>query len=285
MKGFAVEQLDWETLKEANRENRAALRNKLRELRGYRELQAKLTSFVLAEAIEQTATEVQIDNFMSNKQTPLPRKGHEMLVRHLWDNRWWGDTWLHEGIAAHPSALFHAFCSFFSAGEQTSINLKNEAIGTYRLWRASMHVPGKYVLGKLVISNDIQTGSVRATEIQAFRGSGQVASAREVFEGFIVKKSRYFMIIARQAGKHRGAPRMTMVHNAVYEDGLVRALYGVVIGCYGSNHLFSTPIYAERVDEASASAVDDELDIQDSIPDAIKSKLRFRMDDNHVIHF
>lgn len=147
-----------------------------------------------------------------------------------------------------------------------------------------MHFPGQYLLGKLIIENDYPTKAVRVTELHIFKGDDLASAQREVFEGFLVKKSRYFILIARQSGRHKGAPRVTMIHNALYDNGIVQALQGVVTGCYGSNKMFATPVYIERVDGEAASRLEDELDVRHDIPASIKAKLQVRLEEN-VIRF
>lgn len=262
------------------------LRQRIRDLRDYQELKARLTSKQLAADLRNAVTEANIDGFMAGKHI-FSVAGHEALVRHLWLNKWGGDTWLKQGIAAHPAALFHALNTFLDVGEQSLINLRHEIAGTYRLWRASMHFPGKHVvLGKMVITNNFENGSVEAVETQVYKGDQLTAGQAEVFEGYLVKKSRYFVVIARQSEIHKGPPRITLFHNALYSKGIVRALEGVVIGCYGSNNLFAAPIYLERVEDRDLAGLDDQLDVKNvnDIPPLVTAKLAFNLTDS-VIRF
>jgi hypothetical protein len=257
------------------------LRQRVRDLREYQELRTRLTSKQLAEDLRNAVTEANIDGFMAGRHV-FSVAAHEALVRHLWLNKWCGNTWLKEGIAAHPAALFHALSAFLVVGEQSIINLRHEITGTYRLWRPSMHFPGKHVLGKMVFDNEFETGSVQAVETQIYKGDEHTAGQAEIFEGYLIKKSRYFLVIARQSEIHKGPPRTTLFHNAIYSNGIVRALEGVVIGCYGSNNLFAAPIYLERVDEKDLVGLDDQLDIKNEIPPLVAAKLTFNLNDNLI---
>lgn len=265
------------------RKNTEKLRSRIRELRLQKSLQKHLTSKQLSEDLSGIISESQFDNFINGRHA-IAVSAHEALVRHLWENKWWGDTWLQEGVAAHPAALFHALCNFLDAGEQTCINLRREAPGTYRLWRASMHFPGKYLLGKLKIVNDLITGALSATELQIFKGEQLASSHKEIFEGFIVKKSQYYLIIGRQSPNHKGPPRTTVIYNTLYADGLIQAMQGLVIGCYGSNSLFATPVYIERVtnEDAGRADFDEEIRVYETIPESIRAKLKFSVADGVI---
>lgn len=233
-------------------------------------------------------TTAKIDNFTYHKGK-LPRLCYQAIVTHLWDLGAWKIENKNQngGAKLEEDTLFHALVNFLEIPSQTLNNLFSELHGTYHVWRASMHVPGSYVHGMMEINYQKTTGALWAVETHVFNGGNDVNSKREKFEGYLIKKSRFYVIIARERKSHSGPPRMTIIHNVLKdkETNVISELYGFVTGCYGSNALFSAPVYMERVSNSElATRLGDQIEVTDDIPFSIRAKLKIRVEDG-IIRF
>lgn len=268
-------------------ENLQRLRQKIKSLRNDENTHARIRNQIRTKDLEAVLKEVptckrvpasKIDNFINNRTDRLEPPCYQAIVRHIWDIGGW------ENSQANEPGLFHALAEFLGIQTQTLHNLATEIPGTYRVWRASMHVPGSFIQGMMKITHDENNQTVWVVETHAFQGEGEASGASEDFEGYIVKKSRYYVIIARQQEGHRGAPRITVIHNTLSNGTAITAMYGFVTGCYGSNGLFAAPIYIERVHQGEEPTLKGELKIvgPDEIPASIRAKLRVRVDDGLI---
>lgn len=276
-------------LLEYSEENLQRLRQKIRALRDDESTPTRIRNQIRTRELEAVLKEVptckrvsasKIDNFINARTDRLEPPCYQAIVRHIWDLGGW------EKRRASEPGLFHALAEFLGVQTQTLHNLATEIPGMYRVWRASMHVPGSFVQGTMEITHDKDTQAIWVVETHAFQGEGEASGASEAFEGYIVKKSRYYVIIARQQEGHRGPPRVTVIHNTLSNGTAITAMYGFVTGCYGSNGLFAAPIYIERVPQGEEANLNGELKIvgPDQIPASIRAKLRVRVDDG-VIRF
>ncbi|WP_334187451.1 hypothetical protein [Noviherbaspirillum sp.] len=281
------EDLSLDELLKNTGDNQEWVRCRIRTLREFPELREKFTTKHLMNNVVAAAgvTEDMFDHFMRGK--PLDERAHQALVNYLWRNNWCSDEYrLKEGLARHPDALFYALSAFLETGEQTQRNLREEAVGTYRIWRPSLHfpAPGKCIMGMMRINVDPQSLALRVTETHAYKGNDNTNSQGEIFEGCVVQKSQFLFLIARQIPRHRGPPRITVIHNPHYDDkkGIISSMEGMVTGCYGIK-LFSAPVYIERVTDEETAHLPEELDIRDA-PDLVAAKLQFNLK-NNVIFF
>lgn len=262
-------------------DNHERIRLRIKELRGYPEIKKSLTSKKLA-AVCHVKTHI-IDSFMREDSISLGEESHHDLVRFLWDNRWGTDQWKIEGPARDPGVLFHALTHFLQIHEQSIAELAEEAGGTYVLWAPSLHIPGKFIKGKLVITADEETGAVTTLETHIYTGYDGTAPLKEEFCGFIVKKSRHYVLFTRLCNGQSGPPRMIMIDNAISLESRLVVMQGMVTGCYGANTLFSAPIYIERW-IGSTEDLNNQLDITDTVPEVVRSKLSFNVSHN-VLRF
>ena len=122
--------------------------------------------------------------------------------------------------------------------------------------------------------------------MQRSQDSGLTTRQYAIYEGYIVQKDAYIISIARQAVSHAGPPRITIFHNSGSnsESGMITFMEGVVIGCYGSNNFFTTPVFMDRLMGESSEKLLNEIGIVDKIPELVKKKLKFDIVDN-VIKF
>lgn len=284
---MSYEGLSLDDLLKKTKANQDWARERVMTLRKDPELREKFTTRRLIKDVFEEAgveiTEYVFDHFI--RGTDLEEDPLRVLVNYLWDNNWCSDEYrLKEGLTRHPNALFYALYLFLKAGQQTQRDLRKEALGTYRLWRPSMHFPGKYIMGMLQINVDPESLALRVTETHAYAGDNDTISQGEIFEGCMIEKSRFFFLIARQIPKHRGPPRVTVIHNPHYDDkkGVISAMEGMVTGCYGTK-LFSAPVYFERVTDEEAARLPEELAIRDA-PALVAAKLQFNLK-NNVIFF
>lgn len=282
-----VETLTLNELLEYSEESLQRLRQKIKALRKDEDTPARIRNQIKTKELEAVLKGVpacrrvstsKIDNFIYNRTDRLESPCYQAIVRHIWDLGGW------ETRQVSESGLFHALAEFLGVQTQTLHNLATEIPGTYRVWRASMHVPGSFVKGMMRITHDKDNHTIWVVETHAFQGEGEAGGASEDFEGYIVKKSRYYVIIARQQEGHRGAPRITVIHNTLSNGTAITAMYGFVTGCYGSNGLFAAPIYIERVPQSEESTLKGELKIvgPDEIPASIRAKLHVRVDDGLI---
>src|SRR5574338_429895 len=192
------------------------------------------------------------------------------------DNKWFSGLYRKQGAAKGDDAFFHALAKFLNMGAQTIQHLARQAPGTYRVWRPSMHVPGQYVRGKMTITLRAETAALLVREIHVYKGEEHASPQTEIFDGCLVRKSGFLIVVSRQAGSHGGSPpRVTMLHHTVpNSEGVLGAMQGVVTGTYGAT-LFSAPIYIERVPPAEEARLDATLDITDKVPASVMAKLRF----------
>jgi hypothetical protein len=170
------------------------------------------------------------------------------------------------------SKLFHAFVRFLEVTSPTLDHLKDQAPGVYTVWRASTHIPGKFVKGIIRIEFQESLKIVKLQELQRYKGGDGTTPISETFDGFIIKKSRHYVMITRQVG-HSGPPRVTIIDNVLYDENhKIAVMQGMTTGCYGANELFCAPIYLER-STRDTSELESELDIVDEIPASVKAKL------------
>jgi hypothetical protein len=286
----AGKHFDLSQLLEETAENYNIVRAKIRQIRvnGKRSITVKVSARHLQEIIQEKHPSYKdvniekINNFIFH-QGGMTHICYQTIVSHLWDLGAWSNNNQDEKINLRPDALFHALTDFLDIRPQTLNNLVAEIPGLYRVWRASMHVPGSYVCGMIEISHKKDTGALWAVETHVFKGENDVISAREVFEGYMIKKSRYYVIISRQTRDHSGPPRVTLIYNTLKDTSHITALYGMVMGCYGSNALFSAPVYMERAEKKTSELLS-ELEITDKIPSSVSAKLQVRVD-NGIIRF
>lgn len=252
-------------------ENQRLLRQKIKQLRSRPDIAPNIKTKELILLLGEVPgcgnlTGSKMDNFI-NSRTRLPKACYQALLREIWDRGWWAVGCEQEGMANDSDFLFHALVDFLGAKTQTLRNLTVEIPGTYVVWRASLHCPGSYVRGRMTITCRADTGVLWVEETHAFQGDRDANPIEETFEGYLVKKSRYYFLISRQKKSHsgllhetnpgsspvihRGPPRVTVIQNTLYDDDRITAMYGIVIGTYGNNALFSAPIYVERASEGS----------------------------------
>lgn len=278
--------LDLDSLLKDSEHNQKWVRRRIMALRKDPELREKFTTRNLINNVVAVAgaTEVTFDHFMQSKCL-LKERVHQALVNYLWGNNLCSDEYrLKAGLARHPDALFYALSLFLETGEQTQRNLRDEACGTYRVWRQSIHFPGKCIMGMLQIAVDAESLALRVTETHGYKGDNDTIAQGEIFEGCMIQKSHFLFLIARQVPRHRGPPRITVIHNPHYDDmkGVISSMEGMVTGCYETK-LFSAPAYYERVTDEEASHLPEQLDIRE-MPDLVAEKLQFDVK-NSVVFF
>lgn len=274
-------------------ENQSWLRERLKVLRktGVRgadgtddPLSVKALVFKKPNLDQHGITESTFDHFMRGNQK-LGKNAYEILVRYLWENDWCTDRFMKIGFAKEPQALFHALAVFLDLDTQRITAMAQELPGRYVLWRPSMHIPGEFVRGMLDVERKEDSYALEAVETQGFKGEEEGAMAHtEVFEGFILRKSQYYVMIARQREQHAGPPRITVIHNVLTRDGLIQAMQGMVIGCYGTNELFAAPVFLERASGKVAEELPNTIAITAKIPRAVKPKMHMNLQDG-VIRF
>ncbi|WP_244832477.1 hypothetical protein [Caballeronia sp. TF1N1] len=264
--------------------SREWLRLRIKQLRQFPEIKKELTSEKLSEQCKDPAVTAQtIHGFIREDSQALNDRSHQDLVRYIWNNHWGTDQWQKEGAAREPAALFHALTHFLGTHQQSLSELSREAPGLYTVWAPSLHLPGKYTKGMLSIRHDEDTGAVEVTETHVFTGWDNTASLKEEFCGFLIKKSRHYVMFTRRRGGQSGPPRLTIIDNTLSDQAQIVVMQGMVTGCYGANVLFSSPIYIERT-QVSTDELTKTLDITDDIPESVKMKLKISFSDN-VIRF
>ncbi|MCW5626167.1 MAG: hypothetical protein KIT73_15745 [Burkholderiales bacterium] len=279
-------EVDLDALLESTKENQEWLRKRIKKIREIDRLRGAFATKRLVKLIADHGVETtddRIDNFVSMRAGLAP-EAYGILIRHMLREGWCSDSRLREVTESRSDALFLEIRRFLDVGFHTIDRLKTEIPGLFRVWRASMHVPGAYIRGMLEIEHRPDTDALWTVETQAFRGEEEAAPHDEIFEGYIMKKSHYYVMFSRQQQGHAGPPRVTVIHNVLRHSGLIQAMEGVMTGTYGANSLFSTPIYIERVLEEERAALRDSLDIVATIPSSVRAKLRFRVE-NDVIRY
>lgn len=249
-------------------------------------IKKKISAKVLVQVCgDPTITETTIYNFTDERQA-LPENAHKAIVRYLWDNKMATDLYEKEGTVDGPAALFHALSNFLDVSDQSLLNLSKEIPGNYIVWRPSIHIPSQFIKGFLKIDPVDSHRSVRITETHIYKGGDGTTAIREVFEGFIIKKSRHYIMIARQQGGHTGPPRFTIIYNTVsHNNGVnekqIYIMEGMVTGCYGANSLYCAPVYIERTAFIEKDLYE-QLNITSDIPESVRSKLQFQMKDGAI---
>lgn len=253
-----------ETLSVPSNNSRRWLRQNIKSLRERRP--GELTSEYLGNVIGKN--DHKINNFLRGT-AKLDDLDHKKLVEYVFDQK---PNWSSGRSQERTSALFHSLVGFLEVHEQTLNHLAAQAPGLYTVWRASTHIPGKYVKGMIRIEHEKSLNIVTLQETQRYKGGDGTTPVSEVFDGFIVKKSRHYVMITRQMG-HSGPPRMTIIDNVLYDEAhKILVMQGMTTGSYGANELFCAPIYLERSSK-EAGELEQELDIVDDIPASVKAKL------------
>lgn len=275
---------DIESLRKDTVENQDWVRNRIKFLRDkYPEIKPKLAAKQILKITKATINIAKFNNFLYN-DTTLDRFHHELFVNYLWEHSLCSDLWLKEGLAKHEDALFHALCNFLSVQDHDVTKMHASLPGFFRIWRASMYAPGSYIMGMMQISKNKHSYALKTVETHRKNSDKWTDERNEVFEGYVTTKGAYHLIIARQVMFHDGSPRVTVIHNVDHhpKSGVVTFMHGVVIGCYGTNELFSTPVYMERVRDEDVEKLKEEIDIVESVPSYIEGKLRFNMIGNTI---
>lgn len=199
--------------------------------------------------------------------------------RNLWTSR----NYTRE-IINTPDYLYHALIAFYNVKygtEQDTIRLTE---GLWRVYRPSVSVPEKYVVGMAKIEFNDSNKSLQVYE--CYRGKGddddsdkkiKMRSRYSELEGFLCRKKQKCFIISRD--KAVTAAQMTYLPHPSREpqpDGegdAVATMSGTVIGVY-ANHVFTSRIYYERFD-GSEQELRDMLDLYEKkdIPDIVCAEL------------
>jgi hypothetical protein len=187
----------------------------------------------------------------SNGLASLRHDDHQRLCDYLWEKGFLTGSWqARRMIDTTPHLLFHTINAFLDVKDATLANLRERAIGTYRMWRHSSHLPGYFVRGMMEIFSSIDApGVVHARETHIFKGAQEARPIKEVTEGYVTRRGNIIYIVSTGASEH--GLRTTCLHGAriaVTDKGeQYVTLKGVVMG-NTENFVLSAAVYLERVD-------------------------------------
>ncbi len=160
--------------------------------------------------------------------------------------------------------LAAAMIAFFNSNSATRDQLPVQFQGSYLTYRRSVHWPGAYVKGSLVIepveipghmlepSMKEKAYAMVATELHVHDGGDGSAPAREVYVGVLSRKATYPFILSSLSGPDRvprGAPRFTLFHTTVYEEahkGVVASMTGTAVTPHGQRQGVTADVCVER---------------------------------------
>jgi hypothetical protein len=130
-----------------------------------------------------------------NEQGSLSPQGHKDLVHHLakhglLDPR----AKIHEALqelTAHP--LFHALSFQLGIRLQTLSDVARRTVGTYRLWRPSLHWHERFVVGMLAIEESDEY-AITVREVHRFKGTDRSIPQESVSNGYLLRKSIHYLV-------------------------------------------------------------------------------------------
>ena len=133
---------------------------------------------------------------------PFTRQDAQRLLHFLWLQPGWNDfNRAARAVAATPNAYYFALLDALESGHATHENLSTSAPGIYRCYRQSTLMPHLFIAGMLAVV--LHGNAIRTFEVHCFRdnadpdkGGERVPSMFEVYEGWMVKKSRQILIHA-----------------------------------------------------------------------------------------
>ena len=176
--------------------------------------------------------------------------------------------------------LYASLTAFLGIQPNDEKKLMTLAPGSYWIYRPSVHDPARFIRGLLKVK-PLDEGSGMLSVTERYRDSGDGIwkhKFEEVYEGIMVQKSGYPLLLTalapQQPGSERGSYRITSIVRALTDDGVFISMTGLASVAYDTGGLNSTPVCFERIDEG-VEIPDELLQLIDAsqLPDAVKNRL------------
>jgi hypothetical protein len=197
---------------------------------------------------------------------PFTKSEARRLLHFLWIQPGWNDfNRIARTIAEIPNAYYFALIEALESGHATHENLGYAAPGVYKCYRRSTLMPHCFVSGLLAVVS--YGNALRTIEVHRFRGGeGALPSVFEVYEGWMVKKSRQILIHAFDCLTR--AFHLTVISNALSspaefsaatkptkKNSKFQILSGIATGVVGQLGFYSVPTVYTRLGELEMAAL------------------------------
>lgn len=197
-------------------------------------------------------------NVQNGNSTRIPKDDYERLVVYLYDNGLWYGEEISKRVTSFRDHLFHSFLDFLETDQASVGSMRARVPGIYRIWRHSISHPERYIVGCAKIWHEETSGAIcveetyildnnqkNCPEDRSVKDVLQFRRIREVYFGYLGRKSRTFFILSRNdAVSHL---QMTMLPSVFQEGRQVTTMSGAVLGMSG-NRPFTSKILLERFD-------------------------------------
>jgi hypothetical protein len=205
------------------------------------------------------------------------------LLDRIWTHSFWSTSEYRRRLEeGRVDGYFDALVRQMQCERATEKSVAGTAPGVYQVWRPSIVMPGRYVLGLFAVyrvrhSDTDAERPIKTIEIHRLHGapivdaggSGQggleepspliaAPELEEIYLGYMVKKSRQIIVHSFDALTH--AFHFTVITNT-YRGGLdsggsLAVLAGVSTGIIGQQTFYTLPVVMLRDEEASKAVFD-----------------------------
>lgn len=197
---------------------------------------------------------------------PFAKAYAQRLLHFLWTQPGWNDFNRDaRAVAAMPNAYYFALLQALASGHATHESLSLSAPGVYRCYRQSTLMPHLFIAGMLAVV--LHGHAIRTFEVHCFRDNAsandpgqRVPSMFEVYEGWMVKKSRQILIHAFDCATR--AFHLTVISNVLSspsnfpvatrptkKTSQFQLMSGIATGVVGQLGFYSIPAVYIRLDD------------------------------------
>jgi hypothetical protein len=187
----------------------------------------------------------------------IDRDEFDRLVTFLEDNQLLkANVFFNDHDENDQTTLFHLLAHFYKVKEEDVQRIVERAIGVYRIYRPSMNFPGRYYIGRLEITYDRKTFTLKTDEFYQYKSLIDEGNSWHM-TGYCIPKDRYFVILSTPLGQDvqikyvsqdflyaSGGPAGD---KAKSKSGKIRSMFGCVVDMQ-DNRIYSAPLYFERSD-------------------------------------
>jgi hypothetical protein len=217
----------------------------------------------------------------------------QLAYNYIEDNHLWSARDYLRKVKEIPEYLYHALLAFYNVRRGTEQDTISLTQGLWRVYRPSVSVPEKYVVGMASIQFDSNSKALFVREFYRGKGDDENSDKKlkvrprhsELFGYLCRKKQKYFIIScdkAKTSAQMTYLPHPSREPLADGEGDAVVTMLGTVIGVY-ANHVFTSRVYYERFD-GSEDELKEMLDLYErkDIPDIVCAALDNRQRSNDV---
>lgn len=199
----------------------------------------------------------------------LNHEQYRKLVNYLIKEGLWQTSEFGKLTNMVEHSLYYSLLEFLDIRSITENNMKERAPGLYKMYRPSLLIPDRYVVGALYIWVDKVSKSLRTYELQKFTGKDGSPPKIEQYHGYLVRKSKKYVILARD--NTMSSLQVTFMPDFLREEKEITVFIGVTMGLLGAK-TYTARFYAER-HNGNADELEATLDLSEDVPLMAKAAL------------